>query len=196
LKSHILGRLTDRPYTGDEDQFSKDEMRTVTFIANRIYQHKVLHVNYTTYDVRRAQDSLNPRTHSDFMVLAHEDDDENTAHPYWYGRIIGIFHAYVRHTGPASKTSDAQQIDFLWVRWHGRDPTYRSGFKVKRLHRVGFIDSTDEGAFGFLDPNEIIRAVHLIPAFRHGKTFELLGPSIARQPKEEDEDWRLFYVNM
>lgn len=196
MKGHILGLLTGRPYTGDEDQFTEDEMRTVSIIGNRIYQHKVLRINYTTYNVRRAQDSLNPRTHADFMVLAHEDDDDKTAHPYWYGRIVGIFHAYIRHTGTASITFDAQQVNFLWVRWYRRDLSYHSGFRAKRLHRLGFIDSTDDGAFGFLDPNEIIRAVHLIPAFTHGKTTEFLGPSIARQPKENDEDWQLFYINM
>jgi hypothetical protein len=73
----------------------------VTFVGNRIYRHKVIRINHTTYDGRRNQDSLNPRTHADFMVLAHEDDtdDNSTAHPYWYGRIIGIFHTCVKHTG-------------------------------------------------------------------------------------------------
>ena len=148
--------------------------------------------------MRRAQDSLNPRTHADFMVLAHEDDecaDSGQPQAYWYGRIIGIFHAFVRHTGPLSTASEAERVDFLWVRWLGQDPNHRSGFKAKRLPRVGFVPS-DDGAFGFLDPKEIVRAVHLMPAFAHGKTKSLLGPSIVRHPKDQDQDWQYFYVDM
>ena len=95
-----------------------------------------------------------------------------------------------------SKTSDAQLINFLFVRWFGRDLSFRSGFKAKRLPRLGFIDSEDSGAFGFLDAQQIIRGVHLIPAFNHGKTTELLGVSMARQPKENHEDWMFYYINM
>ncbi|KAE9387587.1 hypothetical protein BT96DRAFT_837432 [Gymnopus androsaceus JB14] len=50
-----------------------------------MYKHKVLRVNYTTYDMRRAQDS-NPiqRTHPHVMVLSDDDD-----HPYCYACILG-----------------------------------------------------------------------------------------------------------
>ena len=67
---------------------------------------------------------------------------------------------------------------------------------TKRLPRVGFYDSSDPSAFGFLDPESIIRGVHLIPAFTYGQTSELLLHSIARQPSENHEDWEWFYVNM
>ena len=63
---------------------------SITFVKNWIYQHKVLRINDTTYDMRREQDSLNPCTHANVMVLSQEDDP--SAHPYWYARIIGIYH--------------------------------------------------------------------------------------------------------
>jgi hypothetical protein len=88
-------------------------------------------------------------------------------------------------------------MDFLWVRWLGKDPLHRSGFKSKQLPRVGFIpDDEDDRAFGFFDPTEIICAVHLMPAFAYGQTTALLGPSISRHPKDKNEDWRYFYVNL
>jgi hypothetical protein len=163
-----------------------------------MYRHKVLRVNYTTYDMRRSQDSLNPRTHADVMVLSHEDqDDGSKPHPYWYARIIGIFHAQVRHVGPHSRSTDPQKIEFLWVRWFGRDLSQDTGFETKRLHRLGFIPAIDSAdAFGFLDPNEIVRGVHLIPAFAHRRTSTLLPPSIVRQPSEDDQDWIYYYVSM
>ena len=152
---------------------------------------KVLRINYTTYDLRRAQDSLNPRTHANVMVLAHEDDAE-ISHPYWYARIIGIFHAFVNH----HSSPEPVHMDFLWVRWYGRDVGHRAGWNIKHLHRVGFVDGNDPLAFGFLDPSLIIRGCHLIPAFAHGRTKDLLPPSLARLNAENDTDSTFYYVNM
>ena len=154
-------------------------------------------MNYTTYDLRRAQDTLNPRTHADFMTLSHEDDEElETKFPYWFGRIVGIFHAAVVYIGPGSHSVDPQHMEFLFVRWFGRDPGHQGGWKAKRPHRIGFVDGDDIAAFGFLDPQEVIRAVHLIPAFHYGRTRDLLPPShLAHPGRDNDEDWRFFYVN-
>jgi hypothetical protein len=74
--------------------------------------------------------------------------------------------------------------------------SHQSGWKAKRLHRVGFINSEDPAAFAFLDPAHIIRAVHLIPSFAFGRTEDLLPPSIARLPSEKDKDWMYYYVAM
>jgi hypothetical protein len=79
---------------------------------------------------------------------------------------------------------------------HRHDTNYRAGFQRKRLHRVEFIPSDDPNAFGFLDPDEVVRAAHLIPVFYHGGTESLLqGLSVARDEGEVD-DWRYFYVNL
>ncbi|KAK6972044.1 GLOBIN domain-containing protein [Favolaschia claudopus] len=173
LKSHLLARLLDLPYDGDGLDFSDQDLLDVTVLHDRIYTHKIMRINFTTYDMGRDQDTINPRTNSDIMVLSHEDEVDGTeAHPYWYARVIGIFHAEVRHVGPKSKTTRTQRMEFLWVRWFGRDMTYKAGWKARRLHRVGFVDFEDGGAFGFLDPSEVIRASHIIPAFHYGPHFQ------------------------
>ncbi|KAG2336702.1 hypothetical protein BDR05DRAFT_896368 [Suillus weaverae] len=197
LKDHILARLLGHDYDGDEVSFSSAQRSQLMLVNDRIYRHKVIRINYTTYDLRREQDSLNSRTHADIMVLSHEDDEAN-GHPYWYARIIGVFHALVSYRDPAANSSsyDPVQVDFAWVRWFGRDLTHRSGWEVKRLHRLGFIPSEDPGAFGFIDPKHIIRGIHLIPAFAHGHTSEYMSPSIARHPSDNDEDWTYFYLNI
>lgn len=199
LKDHILTRLLGHAYNGDEVEYSAEERDSVQFVGNRLYRHKTLRVNYTTYDLRRQQDSINPRTHPDIMLLSHEDpSDEVNAHPYWYARIIGIFHVDVVHGGPRSCSPSKRRIDFLWLRWFGRDVSFKAGWTAKRLHRVGFLDANSPGAFGFLDPTMVIRGVHMISAFAHGQTAELLSPprSVARLPLEEEADWRFHYVNM
>jgi hypothetical protein len=197
LKNHLLARLLKIDYNGDETDFKPEERNSFIFVNNRIYRHKVFRVNYTTYDLQREQDSLNPRTHADIMLLSHED--EESAHPYWYARIIGVFHATVQFKGLSSHPEIEPglcQMEFLWVRWFGWDPTHRGGWKSKRLHRVGFVDGKDPDAFGFLDPKNVVRGVHLIPAFAYGHTNSLLQPSVARAPSEQDRDWMYFYVNM
>lgn len=198
LKSHLLARLLDIPYDGDEQEFTAQELADVTIVRDRLYTHKIVCVNYTTYDTQLDQDTLNTRTHPDLMVLAHEDDDGDWPHPYWYGRVLGIFHAEVRHMGRRSKTNGVpQRMEFLWVRWFGRDMSHVGSWQRKRPVRVGFLHYTAAGAFGFLDPAEVIRGAHLIPAFHHGRTKEYLGPSkMGRHfdPKD-DEDYVFFYVN-
>jgi len=194
LKDHILARILGRAYDGDEVSFSDDERDSIQICDNYFYRHKVLRVNYTSYDLRRCQDSINPRTHPDIMLLSHDDEP----HPYWYARVIGIFHVNVFHKGPNSTSPDKKRVDFLWIRWFGRDLNYRAGWKARRLHRVGFLDAERPGAFGFLDPAVVIRGVHMIPSYAHGTTEEYLSPprSVARLPLDEVSDWQYYYVGM
>lgn len=130
------------------------------------------------------------------MVLSHENEKVDV-HPYWYARIIGVFHTFVVFNDTAAGTSshESKQIDFVWVRWFGHDLEHRAGWREKQLHQVGFIPSSDPGAFGFINPKQIIRGVHLIPAFMKGHTTDLLPPSIIWHPSENDEDWIYYYVN-
>jgi hypothetical protein len=187
--------LLNRDYDGDEAHFSDAERNTVRIVDNRIYSAKVLRVNYTTYDVRRDQDSMNPRTHCDVMVMSRETGPNS--HPFWYARVLGVFHVRVLHTGPAAMNRSVQRMEFLWVRWYGTEPGYRYGFKAARLPKIGFVDDTDNLAFGFLDPSLVLRGCHLIPAFVDGRTMALLKkPDSAARPPGESDDWATFYVNM
>lgn len=181
--SCLLGRELD----GDEHEFTSAERASIIINKNTIYRHHVMRVNYTTYDLRREQDSINPRTHPDIMVLSGETDETcDDPHPYWYGCVIGIFHANVLHVGPLSHSSQPQHMEFLFVRWFGHDLEYKAGWKEKKLHRIGFVD-----------PLQVVHGVHLIPAYSHGHTSTILGPSnIARAFEESNEDWQFFYVSM
>lgn len=196
LKDHLLSRILQVSDDGDDRMFTAQERLQLVIVGGRIYQHKVLRINYTSYDMHREQDSLNPRTHANVMLLSHDD-----AHPYWYAQILGVYHAVVRHPSLAAPVS----INFLHIRWYGSDPDMRrrSGWKARRLHRIGFIkheinDTTGlSPAFGFIDPSNVIRGVHIIPAFHSGSTSEDLPPSkVARLPEEGDLDWNFYYVNL
>jgi hypothetical protein len=195
LKDHLLSRLLYLEYDGDERDFSDADRNTVRIVDNRIYSSKVFRVNFTTYDVRRDQDTMNPRTHCDVMVMSRETGPN--AHPFWYARVLGVFHAQVYHIGPSAKNRSIQRLEFLWVRWFGMVPGCRYGPSIARLPKVGFMHSADESAFGFLDPSLVIRGCHLIPAFVDGRTSELLSsPTSIARPIGETDDWAAFYVMM
>lgn len=198
LKDHLLGRLLRRDFDGDEEQFSEEERATVRINNHNFYSVGTMRVNYTTYDMRRDQDTINPRTHPDVIVLSAETG--RNAHPFWYARVLGIFHADVVHKGPQARDHAAQRMEFLWVRWFGVVPGYKSGFKVARLPKLGFVPADDENtpAFGFLDPSLVLRGCHLVPAFAGGKTTMLLPtaiPTVAR-PVGETEEWENYYAIM
>ena len=157
-----------------------------------------MQINYTTYDVRCNGDTINPWTYPDIMVKSPETGPG--AQPYWYARVIGIFHAFVSSSHLGVKEKMLRQMDFLWVHWFGMEPgPYCHGFRHACLPKIGFVESSDNYAFTFLDPAQVIRGVHIIPAFSEGRTSALLPvtKSVARilNPEEED-DWLNFYVNM
>ena len=59
---------------------------------------------------------------------------------------------------------NVRHMDFLWVHWFGEVPGYRSGFRRARLPAIGFVESTDDFAFSFVDPANVVCGCHLIPA--------------------------------
>ena len=128
------------------------------------------------------------------MVLSHEDVEN--AHPYWYARIIGIFHVDVQYRGPELSNHTPKRINFLWVRWFAHNRNLKCGWAVRHLPCIGFYPQGESKAFRFIDPKQVIRVAHLIPAFRFGRTTTLLPPSIAHPKSENDEDWDWYYVNM
>ncbi len=191
----IVGYQGDR----DEDDVSSAEADSIHILNNHIYEHQRLRVNYTTYDLRRAQDTISPKSHSDIMVLSHEYGDENGAfHPYWYARVIKIFHAQVYFRGCKSypKIPAGQYtMKFLFVRWFGIEKAHKYGWTSKHLPMVGFSDITSE-PFGFVNPRHVLRASHIIPAFSFGRTSSLLPKSMARVSPEDNEDYLCYYINM
>ncbi|KAL1937168.1 hypothetical protein VTO73DRAFT_14510 [Trametes versicolor] len=192
LRRHILARLTGK----DENSIPAAWTNSLDIKDDRIYSHKVVRFNYPTYDMRRAQDSLNPRTHADIILLA--EDDHTDDFPYWYARVVGVYHANVRFTGPGSTSRAWRRMDFLWVRWFAHDPTYSAGFQHRQIPRLAFVanDDPDLNAFGFVDPADVLRGAHIMPSFDSGTTDDYLpSDSVARQ-HSQDEDYVYYFVSM
>ncbi|KAI9454839.1 hypothetical protein HD554DRAFT_2178754 [Boletus coccyginus] len=93
LKDHLLYRLLNLEFEGEDHIFTDDQRNCVRILDNRLYSVACMQVNYTTYDVHREQDIINPHTHSSVMVLLHENKPGH--HAYWYARMLHVFHAYI-----------------------------------------------------------------------------------------------------
>lgn len=192
LKEHLLARLHDLDYDGDERTFTAEQRNAIHLIdSDNIVEAKQLKVNYTTYDVHEDSDTIRTRRGDTIMMMSKDAE-----HPFWYARVIKAFHVKIRHFDNGQSSDKTMEV--LWVRWLGIVPHHQWGFKNASLPKVGFVpDLPDHAPFGFLDPSWVLRASHLIPVFSEGRTQELLapGPSLARLPGETD-DWTAFYVNL
>lgn len=208
LHTHVYQRLEALAGRPTDREPSHAELQLIRIERNRIYVHKVMRVNYTSYDMRRNQDSINPRTHPDIMMLAPLD----AVHPYLYARVSSIFHVNAYRLEPdAIEHPEPQLLHVLWVRWYDLDTTRPGGFDHYRPHRLKFADLHNE-PFGFISPGQVLRGVHIYPASHYGHS---LSPSlpycgtitsysdrhhIIDEDTEEgptsNEDWKFYYVGM
>jgi hypothetical protein len=168
-----------------------DLKQFIFFKGERIYAHRLVRFNYTTYDIRRAQDVVNPGTsHRDVMLLnpaRFDNTASNNNHAFLYARVIGIYHANVIYTGPGSLNYEAKRFDFLWVRWYEHVPP---GAQY-RLDQLSFPPMSSEGAFGFIDPDDVLRSSHIIPAFSKGSRRNDIGTSKCARDSNESN---MYYV--
>jgi hypothetical protein len=171
------------------------ELAGIHFKGDRMYSHNILRVNYTTYDVRRSQDVINPNTdHKDIMVLSAQDPD-SSHHEFDYARVIGIFHVNVIYTGPGMVDYRSRRLDFLWVRWFENldDVPASKGWETAQLDTLRFLPMSDDDAFGFLDPSQVLRASHLIQSFMADRRH-MDGRGIS-ECAQNTQDWHQYLVN-
>lgn len=188
LKDHLLARILHCRYEEEPPTFTEDDRSKVFISGDRLEQRYTMTVNYTTYDLRRGQDKINMKGRPYVMALSRDP-----SHPYIYARVLAIYRVKVLHRSMTHSTD----MDFLWVHQFTIDEKHKAGWKAKRLYKVRFIPNLTEGAFGFLDPEDIIRGVHLIPGFDEGLVKGHRGPDALKSEWEYEpaRNWCSYYVN-
>jgi hypothetical protein len=194
LKNYLLRWTSiNNPNITSYEQFNEADRCHIRIESNTIYQQKTLHLQYTTYDMQEGCDKVYKRNFPDVMLISDDTD-----HPYMYARIIGLFHAQVTNTSSnALVNEEAAIVQMAWVRWFKLDGlSTGAGFKGLRYPSVSFYDRSHPDAFGFIHPDEIIRAAHLIPRFTAGQTLEYM-PSMSEAGSDGNiMEWKHFNVNV
>jgi hypothetical protein len=200
LKQHLLPRIknlladTEINNSSRETNFSfdfnSDDWHAVLFKDDRLYQPDIMWVRYMTYDVRRDQVVIHPGTsHCNVSVL--KPTTSPSEHPFWNARVLGIYHVNAIYAGADFIDYNPRRLDFLWVRWCKEVAIgdWISG----RLDRVSFSPMANSGSFGFLDPANVLRGCHIIPAFSQGPVHsDGSGISCFAQ---DSNDWQSYYGN-
>jgi len=194
LKQHLLPRVVSmlQGYGDTVGIPSNGDPNAVIFQLDRIYKHQLMRINHTTYDVRRSQDIVNPSTaHCNIMVFS--GDDSTSHHPFKYARVLGIFHANVVYLGPGMLDYRPHRLDFLWVRWYRTLEMRCTGWAAQKLDRIKFCAMAADDTFAFLDPSDVVRSCHIIPAFARGKHYaDGKGLSFLAH---DSTDWTEYYIN-
>jgi hypothetical protein len=169
----------------------------VLFKHDRIYPHNLCRVNYTTYNVRRAQDVINPSTsHHNIMMLADTKNDEDSLdhdHPFRYPRVLGVYHANVLYVGRSMVDYQPRRVEFLRVRWYENIGVVRNGWKDDMLDCIKFPPVAGDDSFGFVDPSDMLRSCHVVPHFTSGRVHAD-GKGLSRCARDS-KDWVRYYVN-
>ena len=171
-------------------------LNSIIIKDNRMYIHKLARFYNTTYDVRRSEDVINPKTsHCDIMLLSDpQARNDLPTHPFLYARVLGIYHVNVVYSGPGMLNYEVMRFDFLWVRWFqvSTNPA-NAGWEASRLDRVSFPPMAQTDAFDFVNPEHVLRSCYLSPVFSEGKRHQD-GRGLSKIAKDGQE-WKGYYVN-
>lgn len=176
--------------------YNADNWQNVLLKHDRIYAHKIMHIHYTTYDIRRGEDIVHVGTpQCNIMVLnpGFSANNLDSQHPFWYARVIGMYHANVVYIGKENNDYQPCRMDFLWVRWYHFEedaPCRWSQLKLEKLH---FPPLVHPDSFGFLDPNDVLRSAHIIPHLRGGKVHS--DGEGASHYAQDSVDWNSYVIN-
>jgi len=205
LKAHLLPCILEQIWSESENPLSikveQAELKHIILGHDRMYMHKIIMFNYMTYDMRWDQDVLNPGTsYCNFMALAQPDSTEpSDEHPFLYSQILGVFHVNVIYNGPGMTDYNPRRYDFLWVRWYDLENSVLHKSKTTKLkasHRLNhlvFPSLDEEDSVGFLDPADVLRGCHIIPAFAQKKCFSDSKEELSKCA-HEDRDWNVYYI--
>jgi len=142
---------------------------------------------------------VNPSTsHCNIMVVAEPGDNDEpltSGHPFRYGRVLGVYHVNVVYVGPGMVDYQPHRMEFLWVRWYGKAGKIRTGWEAKKLDRIRFFPVTNDDGFGFVDPSDILRSCHIVPAFARG-LLHSDGRGLSSCARDSSEWVEYFYKDL
>ncbi|KAJ2920916.1 hypothetical protein H1R20_g16181, partial [Candolleomyces eurysporus] len=197
LKQHLLPRFFAAAEPNlDAQQLSEgiqaQEWANIILKDNRFYSHKIMRIKYTAYNTRRDEDIIHLDTdRCNVMLVNPEYTRGSSLHPFFYAKVIGILHAEVGYVGSVGGFTGSYKyhtIEFLWVRWFRVCPS-----TDMELDKAELLPLSNPESQGFIDPNQVLRACHMIPCFKSGKRYpDGKGTSELAQ---DGTDWNEYFIN-
>ena len=180
LKWHILSHVRHNlNWLGEVDSINLD---TIILKHGQMYQHKLMHVNYTSYNVWCTQDVINfSNSHHNIMILAGPNPNTrptNEVEFFKYAWVLGTFHANIIYIGPGSVGHWSQRIEFLWVWCYEVIGAATAGWMHSKLDQLHFPPIAWRIAFGSVNPSDVIRVLHF--------------PNIL--PRPATQQWRRYII--
>ena len=133
------------------------------------------------------------------MLLAdgrdHVDSSTGSSHlhRFLYARVLGVYHSNMIYSGPGIRDYKAYSFDFLFVRWFEVINHASSGWASSTLNMIRFVPMHESDSFGFVDPRDVLRECHILPAFAKGKKHAD-GVGISRFAKD-GKDYKQYYIS-
>jgi hypothetical protein len=119
--------------------------------------------------------------------------DPHSNQPFRYARVIGIYHANIVYTGPGMINYEPRRMEFIFIRWYEHQGILPTTWDSLTLESVELAPVAGDDAFGFVDPSDVLRACHIVPAFSKGKTHSD-NRGLSRLARDSS-DWRSYVVN-
>ncbi|KAJ3543081.1 hypothetical protein NMY22_g3268 [Coprinellus aureogranulatus] len=183
LQKHLLPRLAavvrkEAPKSLEGCQSFEQHLDAtrISFHRHRLFSHKIMHIYYTTYDVRRGEDIVHLGSSSgmyNIMIPNPRFRSDPDQPPYLYARVEGIYHGYVSYAGEVSPGV---------------------AFPIQEPIRVEFLKVSPD-SMSFIDPAIVLRAVHIIPRFRRGQKPPKSGAQRSAQRPADETEWLQYWVN-
>jgi hypothetical protein len=159
-----------------------------------------MRIKFTTYDARRDEDIIHLDTdQSNVMLLNPGYTHGGTSHPFRYGKVIAILHADVGFVGEVGRLQGEyfyRRMDVLWVRWYSVcpwDAPESDQPEGVNFDKVKLIPIDDPGSHGFIDPEDVLHACHMVPDFKAGPRYP---GGIGKSPAANDgNDYDKYFVN-
>ena len=95
-------------FADDKQTFTPKQHTSICLLnLSSVIESKLLHINYTTYDIQWAQDIIQA-SHGGVIMTSSQDE----AHPFWYVQIIRAFQVQVLFC-PDGISHSKQNMDVL-----------------------------------------------------------------------------------
>ncbi|KAI0667340.1 hypothetical protein C8Q78DRAFT_1082457 [Trametes maxima] len=141
LHNHLLGRMF-QDYFGTDYADGDLTHAQLNGLEIQAESRASLPTQVASHQLHNIRYALGPRhnqsAHPDIMLLARDDTQEDV-HPFWYARVIDIFHVQVRYTG---------RMEFL-------------SFGLPRL-RFSNASTSDGSPFSFVNPADTVSGPHAL----------------------------------